>query len=60
MERYIMCLAWKNQYYEHDYINQSNLQIQCNSYQITNGLFTELEQKILSLQGNTKDPEQPK
>ena len=34
-----MFLDWKNQYCENDYTTQSNLQIQCNSYQITNGIF---------------------
>jgi len=34
-----MFLNWKNQYCENDYIIQSNLQIQCNPYQITNGVF---------------------
>ena len=36
-----MFLNWKNQYCENDYIIQSNLQIQCNPYQITNGARTE-------------------
>ena len=39
MERYIMFLDWENQHYENDYTTQSNLQIQCNPYQITNGIF---------------------
>ena len=39
MERYTMFLDWKNQHCENDYTTQSNLQIQCNSYQITNGIF---------------------
>ena len=34
-----MFLDWKNQYYENDYTTQSNLQIQCNPYQTTNGIF---------------------
>ena len=32
-------LGLKNQYCENDYPTQSNLQIQCNLYQITNGIF---------------------
>ena len=32
-------LDWKNQYCENEYTTQSNLQIQCNPYQITNGIF---------------------
>ena len=34
-----MFLGWKNQYCENDYTTQSNLQIQCNPYQITNDIF---------------------
>ena len=41
-----MFLDWKKQLCENDYATQSNLQIQCNPYQTTNGIFTELEQKI--------------
>ena len=39
MERYTMFLDWKNQYCENYYATQSNLPIQCNPYQITNGIF---------------------
>ena len=39
MERYTMFLHWKNQNCENDYTTQSNLQIQCNPYQTTNGIF---------------------
>ena len=34
-----MLLIWKNQYCENDYTTQSNLEVQCNPYQITNGIF---------------------
>ena len=34
-----MFLDWKNQHCENEYTTQSNLQIQCNPYQITNGIF---------------------
>ena len=47
MESYTTFLDWKNRYCENDYTTQSNLQIQCNLYQIISGIFTELEQKIL-------------
>ena len=30
---------WKNKYSENDYTTQSNLYIQCNPYQATNGIF---------------------
>ena len=39
MEKYIMIMDWKNPYSENEYITQSNLQIQCNPYQDTNGIF---------------------
>ena len=38
-ERYTKFLDWKNQHCENDYDTQSNLQIQCNPYQTTNGIF---------------------
>ena len=34
-----MFLNWKNQHGENDYTTQSNLQIQCNPYQISTGIF---------------------
>ena len=34
-----MFLDWKNQHCENDSTTQSNLQIQCNPYQTTNGIF---------------------
>ena len=39
MERYTTFLDQKNQYSENNYTTQSNPQIQCNPYQITNGIF---------------------
>jgi len=42
-----MVLGWKNQYCENDYTTQSNLQIQCNIYQNTNGIFHRTRAKIL-------------
>ena len=39
MERYTMFLGWMNQHCENDYTTQSNLQIQCNPHQTTNGIF---------------------
>ena len=49
MERYTMFLHWKNQYCENDYTTQSNLQIQCNPYQITNGIFYGTRTKNLKI-----------
>ena len=34
-----MFLDWKNQYCENDYTTQINLQIQCNPYETTTGIF---------------------
>ena len=39
MEKYTMFMDRRNQYSEHDYTNRSNLQIQCNPYQATSGMF---------------------
>ena len=39
MGRYSMFLGRKNQYCENDYTTKHNLQIQCDPYQITNGIF---------------------
>ena len=39
MEKYTMFMDRKNQYSEHEYTTQSNLQIQCNPYQATRGIF---------------------
>ena len=39
MEKYTMFMDRENQYSENEYTTQSNLQIQCNPYQATNGIF---------------------
>ena len=39
MEKYPMFLDRKNQYCENDYTIKCNLQIQCDSYQMTNDIF---------------------
>ena len=39
MEKYTMFMNWKNQYSENECTTQSNLQIQCNPYQATNGIL---------------------
>ena len=36
---YTMFLDWKNQHCENDSTTQRNLQIQCNPYQTTSGIF---------------------
>ena len=44
-----MFLDWKNQYFQNDYTTQSNLQIQCNPYQITNGIFHRVRIKTFTI-----------
>ena len=46
MERYTMFLDCKNQHCENDSTTQSNLQIQCNPYQTTTGIFHRTRPKI--------------
>ena len=45
MESYSKFLGRKNQYCENDYTPKCNLQIQCNTYQITNGIFHKMPKK---------------
>ena len=44
-----MFLDWKNQHCETDYTTQSNLQIQCNPSQITNGILHRIRIKIFAM-----------
>ena len=44
-----MFMDWKNQYSENEYTTQSNLQVQCNPYQIANGVFHGLKTKMLTI-----------
>ena len=61
MERYSIVLGRKNQYCENDYTIKCSLQIQCDPYQITNGIFHRSRtRKFHNSYGNTKDPEKPK
>ena len=55
-----MFLGRKNQYCENDYTTKCNLQIQCNPYQITNGIFHRTRMKHFTMYGNTKDLKQSK
>ena len=52
-----MFLDWKNQYCENDYTTQSNLQIQCNPYQITNAIFYRTRTKNLKICMETQRPQ---
>ena len=49
MEGYSMFLGRKNQYGENDYTTKCNLQIQCNPYQITNGIFHRIRTKNFTI-----------
>ena len=49
MERYSMFLGRKNKYCENDYSTKCNLQIQCNPYQITNGIFHRTRMKTFTI-----------
>ena len=51
-----MSFDWKNQHCENDYTTQSNLQIQCNPYQITNGIFPRTRTKKLQFIWKHKRP----
>ena len=44
-----MFLGRKNQYYENEYTTKHNLQIQCDPYQITMGIFHRTRTKILTI-----------
>ena len=52
-----MFLDWKNQYCENDYTTQSNLQIQCNPYQIINGILHRFSTKKLQFVWEYKRPQ---
>ena len=54
MERYSMFLGMKNQYCENDYTTKCNLQIQCDPYQITNGIFHRTRTKIFTIHMETQ------
>ena len=54
MERYSMFLGRKIQYCENDYTTKCNLQIQCNPYQITNGIFHRTRTKNFTIHMETQ------
>ena len=49
-----MFLDWKNQYCENDCTTQSNLQIQCNPYQTTNGILHKIRTKNFTVRMETQ------
>ena len=51
-----MFLGRKNQYYENAYTIKHNLQIQCDPYQITNGIFHRTRTKNLKIRIETQKP----
>ena len=55
-----MFLDWKNQYCQNDYTTQGNLQIQCNPYQVTNGIFHRTRTKNFKFVGKHKRPQMAK
>ena len=55
MERHSMFLGRKNQYCENDYTTtKHNLQIQCDPYQITNGIFHRTRTKDFTIHMETQ------
>ena len=54
MERYSMFLGRKNQYYENEYTTKCNRQIQCDPYQITNGIFHRTRTKNFTIHMETQ------
>ena len=52
-----MFLDWKNQHCENDSTTQSNLQIQCNPYQTTNGIFHRIRTKNFTTVWKHKRPQ---
>ena len=54
MERYSMFLGRKNQYCENDYTTKHNLQIQCDPYQIINGIFHRTRTKNFTIHMETQ------
>ena len=54
MKRYSIFLDRKNQYCENDYTTKCNLQVQCDPYQITNGIFHRIRTKNFTVHMETQ------
>ena len=54
MERYSMFLGRKKQYSENDYTTKCNVQIQCDPYQISNGIFQITKTKNFTIHMETQ------
>ena len=54
MDRYSLFLGRKNQYCENDHTIKHNLQIQCDPYQITNGIFHKTKTKNFKIHMQTQ------
>ena len=54
MEKYFIFLGRKDQYCENDNTTKCNLQIQCDPYQISNGIFHRTRTKILTIHMDTQ------
>ena len=56
MEKQTMFMDWKNQYSENENTTQSNLQIQCNPYQATNGIFHRMRTNNFTIRMEIQKP----
>ena len=52
-----MFLGRKNKYCKNDYTTKHNLQLQCNPYQITNGIFHRTRTKNFTIHVETQKPQ---
>ena len=60
MKRYTILLNQKSPYCQNDYIAEGKVQIQCNSYQISNGILHRNRIKKFKFVWKHKIPEYPK
>ena len=54
MEKYSMFLGRNNQYCENDFTTKGNLQIQCDPYEITDGIFHRTRRKKFTIHMETQ------